>query len=134
MATLAVILASVDASLNGLMAAIEAKQASYAAAHGGRAFQGLKTHAVNPSEGDAAPPTIGTASPGDQPGEPWPAAVRNGNKEMALQCDAYRGPQGDGYQLVVWVDVLGVTYSRTINVGPETHREQAWAAVPTELA
>jgi hypothetical protein len=129
MPTLAVILASVDARLLGLMAAIEARQASYAAAHGGRAWQGLKTHATHPSEGNAAPPTIGMASPADQPGEPWPAAVRNGNKEMALQCDAYRGPQGDGYQIVVFVDVLGVTYSRVLNVGPETWREQAWAAV-----
>lgn len=129
MVTLAVILASVDARLLGLMAAIEAKQASYAAGQGGRAWQGLRTHTVNPSEGNAAPPTIGTASPADQPGEPWPAAIRSGNKEMALQCDAYRGPQGDGYQLVVWVDVLGVTYSRVLNVGPETWREQAWAAV-----
>jgi hypothetical protein len=129
MPTLAVILASVDARFLGLMAAIEARQASYAAAHGGRAWQGLRTHAVNPSEGNGAPPTIGMASPGDQPGEPWPAAVRSGNKEMALQCDAYRGVGYDGYQIVVFVDVLGVTWSRVLNVGPETWREQAWAAV-----
>lgn len=51
---------------------------------------------------------------------------------MALQCDAYRGVGYDGYQIVVFVDVAGVTYSRTINVGPETYREQPWAAVAPE--
>ena len=129
MATLEVILNSVDARLNGLLVGIQNRQDSYAAAHGGRAFQGLKTHAVNPSEGDTAAPTVGMTTPADQPGESWHAAVRNGNKEMALQCDAYRGPLGDGYQLVLWVDVLGVTYQRIVNVGPETWRDQAWHAV-----
>jgi hypothetical protein len=127
MPTLAQIQTAVDAQLTGLLAAIEARQNTYRAAHGGRTWQGLKTHTVHPSEGNGAPPTIGTASPADQPGEPWPAAVRNGNKLMTLACDCYRGPLGDGYQLVVWVDVAGVTWTRVLNVGPETWRNQGWA-------
>ena len=126
MATLETILNNVDASLNGLLTAIETKQASYAAAHGGRAWQGLATHSTRPADDNATAPDVGTSCPVWQPGEPWPPAVRSGNKKHATQCDCYWGPLGDGYQIIVSVDVLGVTYQRVVNVGPENYREQAW--------
>lgn len=129
MATLVQIQANVDASLNGLLVAIQNWQDVYQAGHGGRTWQGLKTHATNPADDNATAPSIGTGCPIGQPGEPWPSSVRSGNKKHATQCDCYRGPSGDGYQLTVFVTVLGVEYARTINFGPETYRAQGWHIV-----
>ena len=130
MATLIQIQTSIDASLTGLLVAIQAQQDAYSAAHGGRTWQALRTHAVTPADDNATAPTIGTGCPVGQPGEPWPAAVRSGNKKMALQCDCYRGPDGDGWQITVFVTVLSVEYARTVNFGPESYRDQAWHVVP----
>ena len=129
MATLQAIQNNVDASLNGLLVAIQNWQDAYQAGHGGRCAQGLRSHTVTPADDNATAPTIGTACPVGQPGEPWPAAVRSGNKKMALQCDCYRGPDGDGWQITVFVTVLSVEYARTVNFGPETYRNAAWHAV-----
>jgi len=129
MATRAAIQANVDASLNGLLVAIQNKQDAYSAAHGGRMWQGIRTHSVTPADDNATAPTIGLTCPVGQPGEPWPASVRSGNKRHATRCDCYRGPTGDGYQVSVFVTILGVEYARTINFGPETYRDQAWHAV-----
>lgn len=126
MATLAQIRAAVDARLVALWPAVVAKQDAYAANHGGRFWQGLVTHGVNPSEGNTALPTIGTLCPSDQLGEPWPVAVRNTAIEMAVRCDCYDGSQGTGYAVTVWVAVLGTVYSRTQQAGPETWRTEAW--------
>ena len=108
---------------------MQAKEAAYAAAHGGRFWQGLRTHVITPSEGNTALPTIGTACPSDQPGQPWPAAILTTPIEMAIQIDCYDGPDGTGYQATVTVDVLGTTYSRTQQVGPETYRNAPWHVV-----
>lgn len=130
MATLNQIRNAVDARLTALWPAVVAKQDAYAADHGGRFWQGMRSHSVNPSEGATALPTIGTTCPTDQLGEPWPTAVRNLAIEMAVQCDCYdAGAAGTGYVVTVWVDVLGTTYSRSQNVGPESHRTEAWHVV-----
>jgi hypothetical protein len=129
MATLQAIRTAVDNRLTALWPAVVAKQDAYAANHGGRFWQGIRTHVINPSEGNTALPTIGTLCPSDQLGEPWPVAIRNLAIEMAVQCDCYDGPAGFGYAITVWVDVLGTTYARTQQVGAETWRTEGWHVV-----
>jgi len=130
MPTLQAIKDAVDARLVTIWGLVQTKEAAYAAAHGGRYWQGLRSHAVNPADGALVLPTIGTTCPVGQPGDPWPAAARTTAIEMAVQVDCYRSPDGDGYQATVTVDVLGTTYSRTQQVGPETWRTEAWHVVP----
>ena len=132
-ATLAQIQSNIDSALNGLLVGIQNRQDSYSAGHGGRAWQGLRSHTVNPADDAQTAPDIGTTCPADQIGEPWHAAVRSGNERMAIQCNAYRGPQGDGYEVAVFTTGLGVEYCRIVNVGPETYRNQAWRAVTWAL-
>ena len=129
MATLAEIRDAVDARLSNLWAAIQTRQDTYAANHGGRYWQGLRSHSVTPAEGNTALPNIGLACPSDQLGEPWPAGIRTTAIEMAIQINCYRGPLGDGYEAQVYVRVLGNLYTRTAQVGPETYRTRPWAQV-----
>jgi hypothetical protein len=126
MATLAQIRDAVDARLANLWPAIQTRQATYAANHNGRYWQGLRTHSVNPAEGNTVLPNIGTTCPTDQPGEPWPLSIRQTPIEMAAVIDVYDGPLGVGYQANVFVAVLGNVYTRTAQVGPETWRTQGW--------
>lgn len=127
MATLAEIRDAVDARLATLWTTIQSREDTYAAAHNGRYWQGLKTHSVNPADGATALPNIGLVCPTDQLGQPWPLAIRNTAIEMAIVIDVYDGPFGVGYQATVYVTVLGNTYFRTAQVGPETWRQAGWA-------
>jgi hypothetical protein len=131
MATLQQIKDAVDARLVTLLGVVATKQATYAAAHGGHYWQGIRTHAVNPADGNTALPDVGTTAPVGNPSDPWPLAARTTAIEMACQIDVYRSTVGEGYSVTVWVDVLGVTYSRTKNVvGDEDYRTQGWHVVP----
>ena len=47
----------------------------------------------------------------------------------ALRCDVYDGPGGHGYVVTVRGVLGGVTWERSHNVGPETHRTAAWHQV-----
>jgi hypothetical protein len=127
--TLAEIRDTVDARLATLGTAIQSREDTYAAAHNGRYWQGIRTHSITPADGNTALPDIGTTCPTDQLGVPWPVAIRNTAIEMALQIDVYDGPLGVGYQATVYVTVLGNTYFRTQQVGPETWRQRGWAQV-----
>lgn len=126
MATLQQIRNAVDTRLAQLWPTIQAKEDAYAAAHGGKFWQGLRTASVIPSEGTTALPDIGQTCPTDQQGQPWPNAILTMPLEMALQIDVYDGPAGAGYQATVFVAVLGNVYARTQQVGPETWRTQGW--------
>ena len=125
MATLQQIKDAVDARLASLWGAIQNREDTFLASNG-RYFQGLRTHTVVPSEGNTALPNIGTTTPTDQTGQPWPVAIRNTAMEMAIQIDVYDGPQGRGYQATAYVSVLGHLYARTQQVGPETYRNRGW--------
>lgn len=132
MATLQQIKDAVDARLITLLGVVATKQTAYATAHSGHYWQGLKSHSVNPADGNTVLPNIGTTCPVGQPGDPWPLAARNTASEMAAQIDVYKSAitPFEGYSVTVWVDVLGTTYSRTQNVvGNETYRDQAWHIV-----
>lgn len=129
MATPAQIRNAVDAKLAALWTAIQAKQDAYAASHNGRYWQGLRTVANTPADGATALPDIGTRCPSDQPGDPWPAAIRNTQLEMAIQMDVYDGPMGTGYQATVQVSIAGQTWTRTAQVGPEAWRVSGWTQI-----
>lgn len=126
MATPAQIRQAVDDRLAALWAAIQNKQDIYAASHGGRYWQGLRTHTITPADESTALPSIGAQCPTDQLGQPWPNAILTAPMEMALQIDVYDGPQGTGYQATVWVTIAGNTWMRTAQVGPENWRVSGW--------
>lgn len=125
MATPAQIRQAVDDRLASLWTAIQNKEAQYAAAHGGRYWQGRVTHSVIPADGATATPDIGTASPTDQP-DPWPLALRQVAMEMALRIDTYAGAQGNGYVATVFVVINGTVWRRAAQMGPETWRAHGW--------
>lgn len=129
MATPQAIRNTVDAKLATLWSAIQTKQDTYAANHNGRFWQGLRTASTHPADGVASLPDIGLRCPTDQLGDPWPAAIRNNPLEMAIQIDVYDGPLGTGYQATVWVSIVGRTWTRTAQVGPETWRASGWSEV-----
>jgi hypothetical protein len=129
MATAAQIRSAVDAKLANVWTAIQNKETAYANAHNGRFWQGLKTHTIDPADGATALPTIGGACPSDQAGQPWPSAILTTPLEMAVQIDCYDGPGGQGYQATVYVTILGATWTRTAQSGPETWRASGWAQV-----
>lgn len=54
-----------------------------------------------------------------------------GMKENIL-VNVYSGPQGDGYTIEIEKPVEGGVYTKIINTGPETRREQDWTYTPTE--
>lgn len=117
---------AVDDRLSQLWTAIQNKEANYAANHGGKFWQGLRTMSFTPADGATALPDIGQTCPTDQPGQPWPNAILTTAMEMALQIDVYDGPAGQGYQATVWVTIAGNTWTRTAQVGPEDWRTQGW--------
>lgn len=129
MATAAAIRQAVDDKLAALWTAIQNKEANYAANHGGKFWQGLRTMSFTPADGATALPDIGTTCPSDQQGQPWPSAILTTPMEMALQIDCYSGPSGDGYQATVWVTIAGNTWTRTAQVGPEAWRNSNWQQV-----
>lgn len=126
MPTPAEIRAAVDTRLSNLWSTIQTKQNNYASSHGGRYWQGLRTHVVFPADGLTVLPTVGAMCPTDQPGSPWPNAILTLPIEMAIQIDCYSGPNGNGYQATVWVTIYSDTWSRTAQVGPETWRVRGW--------
>lgn len=127
MATLAQVRQAVDTRLAQLWATIQARQDAYAAAHGGRYWQGLRTATITPADGVAALPDVGNATPTDQP-QAWPSAILTTPLEMALQIDVYDGPLGAGYAATVQVQYNGTLYERAAQVGPETWRAFGWRA------
>lgn len=128
MPTLAQIRTAVDNKLAALWPVVQAKQATYAANHNGRFWQGLVTRSIPPADGATALPDVGQKCPTDQP-DPWPSAILTTPMEMSLVIDVYSGPLGDGYVATVQVTVLGQTYERAAQVGPETWRQYAWRAM-----
>lgn len=128
MATLQQIKDQVDAKLATLWTAIQNKEDAYFTANG-RYWQGLLTHSVTPADGTETLPNVGTNAPAYQ-GSPYPTAIRNVALPFVLEIHQYVCPDGTkGYQAFVYVTVLGETYSRSAQVGPETFRVFGWTKV-----
>lgn len=119
---------AVDAKLATLWATIQTRETAYFAAHG-RYWQGLRTHAVDPADGAEALPSVGTATPDYEPDDPWPEAILNAPWPMSIELSQYAGPNGLGYVGTVSVTIVGNTWQRSAQVGPETQLQQGWHRV-----
>lgn len=90
----------------------------------GRYWQGAVTHQATPAgggkvAGDPDAKVAGEAS--------WrQMGVGVAESEAAFEVHAYSGPRGDGWTLTAAVEVNGVTWTRTLNVGPESERATPW--------
>lgn len=128
MATLAQIRSAIDTRLEALWPTLVTRQTTYAANHGGRFFQGIKTHVAPPTEGDAKAADNLAAKPTDQVAT-WAAfGVPSWLESFSVEISVYDGPLGVGWVATVAVGVLGKVYSRSRGVGPED-RNKAWAEV-----
>lgn len=135
MATLAQVRTRVDDWLTARWPTVQARQTAYAAAHGGRYFQGIRTHTVEPNHttatfADTTSDKLAT-KPTDQ-AEDWLSFLSEINGvaiPAVFVMDVYQSPSGWGYVAHVYARHNGVLYHRAQNVGPETDRTQAWHAV-----
>lgn len=116
---------AVDDKLAAAWTQLQNRQAAYLGTHG-RYFQGIKTHAVTPADGDETAPAL-TRRPTDQT-ENWSDAGFNlpATLPMALQIDTYDGPQGKGFVAVLTVQIDGQLWRRSAQVGPELWRGGVW--------
>jgi hypothetical protein len=111
---------------------VQSRQATYASNHGGRFFQGLRTHGTFPTDAVAALADLLDSHPTDQ-AETWNDAIAGlpANWPIALVMDVYNGPEGWGYvgHVFVYVSQLDRIYTRSQNVGSETWRTSPWREV-----
>lgn len=102
---------------------------TYAAGHGGRFFQGLRSHTAVPANGLSAAPDRLSARPTDQAetlAALWGGAELPGLVPFALTVNVYDGPAGRGWEAVIEMVDNGQLWRRVVNSGPETWREQPW--------
>jgi hypothetical protein len=128
------ITATIDTAWSAISANVIALQTTYASTHGTRYFQGLRTPQTVPADGALVAPDL-TLKPSYQT-EAWSdflGAVSLGSTiTFSLEIHQYLTPDGRrGWVIILWVTVLGQTWMRRINVGPEIYRDLAWTAVPT---
>jgi hypothetical protein len=123
----------VDDFLTNLWTTIKAREATYLAANG-KYWQGLVTHSVTPAEGaDVVPNLTATSKPTDI-AEKWtdvftvPATM-----PCSVKVDTYSGPKGIGYVGTVRVSILGQTWERSQQFGPESWRTEGWHNVTSIL-
>ncbi len=111
-----------------LLLGLTGVQPNYQRQHG-RYWQGLRTHAVTPADGKAAPPDT-TVKPTDE-AENWNAlgVALPSSMEIATRVDTYDGPEGQGYVVIGEVEIGGRLWRKCMNVGPETYRTHAWMDV-----
>lgn len=116
-----------DDALAPLWVSIRNRQGVYAANHGGRYWQGLRTHAVCPADGNDVAPDRLAVKPSDidldwtQTGLTMPAVLC-----FTIRVDAYDGPFGRGFTGTAEVTINGNVWERTANDGPEPWRAHNW--------
>lgn len=119
----------VNGVLNTLWTAIQNRQTTYLA-NNGKYWQGKWSHSLAPAEGnDVAPDRTNIDKPTDI-AEKWtdlftvPAVM-----PCSIKVDVYSGPLGIGYVGTVIVRILGETWTRSQNSGPETWRTDGWSKI-----
>jgi hypothetical protein len=127
------ILDEINSRMGTHMGTIAIAQAGYFATHGHYA-QGLLTHSAPPADGEVVPADRLTDHPTDQPYSWADLATTYGltfpsQPQAAVRVDTYNGPAGQGYVIVVMVEINEVLYQRDINIGPLAERTQAWRAM-----
>lgn len=133
MATLQEVRDTVDAWLAARWPTLQARQDVYASNHGGRYFQGLRTHSNFPVDAIEVTADLLATHPTDQ-SETWLDAVPSIPTAWpcAFKMDVYNGPSGWGYvgSVYVYVSQLDRIYTRSQNVGSETFRTVGWRELP----
>lgn len=123
--------AAIDAELAPLWTALQAAQATYAANHGGRYWQGKRLLSTTPADGVDAPPDQASSHPHYQ-AETW-TDLLGGSVPSSLAAsvwvDQYHGPLGRGYTATVEGTLGANTWQRCVQVGPETWRAFGWTQV-----
>lgn len=123
--------------VDGKWSTIVARQENFRT-NRGRYWQGLKTHLVPPahtnSKDDSKVGDRLNESPDDQGAfSTWLNVFPEWLTELlpaSVQVDVYEGTQGHGWTLTVEATHNGDLWRRVVNVGPESHRAQAWHKVP----
>lgn len=121
----------IDLLLNVFAPRMDTLQVGYLATHGAY-WQGLTTHSALPNYTVTDDPL----APGDRRNlvagsvvgswlDNFPSLSPT-TRFSALRMDVYDGPSGRGYALVSSFNQDGDTYEKTAQVGPETHRDEAW--------
>ena len=122
---------AVEGRLRALLQDLHQRQQIYRAMNG-RYWQGARTHAVTPADGNATAPDptrkVGDFEDWQTFGAQLPAAV-----ECAFQVDTYSGPGGDGYTVTVFVGVAGDVWTRTATFGADSKRASGWQRVTPTL-
>lgn len=111
---------------------LAAYQDGYQAKHG-RYWQGLRTPATVPRDGERVEPDL-TRRPTDQD-EDWQAfGWELPDRLLApVRVDAYDGPEGQGYVLRLRINLDGMDYARSWGHGPEADANTtSWYADPPE--
>ena len=112
---------------------VQARQAAYAAQHGGRYWQGLRCLSVEPLHTTASfadiVPDLLTSRPTDQ-AESWLdflPEIENVAIPAVVIFDVYENSDGWGYVATVMTKHNDVIYRRSQNgAGSETWRKEAW--------
>lgn len=112
-----------DSYLEKMAADIAAVQTQYLNSRGSY-WQGLKTHATNPRDGEKLPHAAPINTPTNE-ADNWNANVLPATSPISFTVNVYDGPHGKGYEVVGELELRGVTVRRVINVGPETWRDTA---------
>lgn len=132
---------TVDAKLDDLVTQLATIQGTYKTTNG-KYWQGRACTATVPADGATVASTP-TDVPTDQTriqvegiwyGGSWAdvGITLDASLPVCLHVDAYDGPQGHGYVVNGMVTEGASTYQRSINVGPETYRTQAWTDITPE--
>lgn len=96
-----------------------------------RFWQGLSTHSEVPDQRDTA--DVGTTADridvATTEGDKWSLftdLLASAPIPASVTCNAYKGPKGEGYEIVLFFKYEGLTYTKVINYGPEEHRNKDW--------
>lgn len=128
---------AVDTFVTNKWPTIVARQENFRA-NRGRYWQGLTTHLTPPAHTSSADGSVVgdrlAQSPDDQQFSTWLNVFPEWLAEVlpaTVRVDTYDGPEGMGWVLTVEAIHNGIRWSRSQNVGPESHRTQGWHQVPT---
>lgn len=118
-----------DANLLTRLPAAEQMQEAYFAANG-RYWQGLWSQPKPPADGEIAAPVLDTR-PTDQLEtrlDTGAAALFPADAKTRLAVDAYAGPLGHGWVVLLEFEYAGVRHVKSISYGPED-RSHDWQEV-----
>ena len=121
----------IDPILDDLVTDLASIQSTYKTAND-KYWQGVPCVSITPADGNEESTDL-TVKPTDQD-ENWndEAISLASTLPVHLQVDSYDGPQGFGYVVIGIVIEATRTYRRSVNVGPETYRNQNWTDVTLE--